>query len=319
MLGILKKWTLPIAIILGIVGYFVFAHCACFNVLRPHAMEVVSVVQPVLIFCMLFLSFCKIDMRKMSLRSAHLLLLFIQSVSFLLLGLVIYMFPHVTGRVIIEAGMLCMICPTATAAAVVTQKLGGDAADVTSYTLLINLLVAIFIPAFLPVIYPTHCQSFELSFCLILGKVFPVLICPLFLAQFVRLFCRKTHSFLCSFRNLAFYLWAVSLSIAIAVTTRSFVHTDHPLSELLGIAVVSFCCCLLQFALGRYIGKRKGYAVSTTQALGQKNTVFAIWLGYTFFNPVTSLAGGFYSIWHNLYNTWQMQRYHQKKHAKSGQ
>ena len=236
-----------------------------------------------------------------------------------MLGLVIYMFPHVTGRVIIEAGMLCMICPTATAAAVVTQKLGGDAADVTSYTLLINLLVAILIPAFLPVIYPTHCQSFELSFCLILGKVFPVLICPLFLAQFVRLFCRKTHSFLCSFRNLAFYLWAVSLSIAIAVTTRSFVHTDHPLSELLGIAVVSFCCCLLQFALGRYIGKRKGYAVSTTQALGQKNTVFAIWLGYTFFNPVTSLAGGFYSIWHNLYNTWQMQRYHQKKHAKSGQ
>ena len=109
------------------------------------------------------------------------------------------------------------------------------------------------------------------------------------------------------------------MSIAIAVTTRSFVHTDHPLSELLGIAVVSFCCCLLQFALGRYIGKRKGYAVSTTQALGQKNTVFAIWLGYTFFNPVTSLAGGFYSIWHNLYNTWQMQRYHQKKHAKSGQ
>ena len=90
MLGILKNWTLPIAIILGIVGYFVFAHCACFDILRPHAMEVVSVVQPVLIFCMLFLSFCKIDMRKMSLRSAHLLLLFIQSVSFLLLGLVIY-------------------------------------------------------------------------------------------------------------------------------------------------------------------------------------------------------------------------------------
>ena len=61
--------------------------------------------------------------------------------------------------------------------------------------------------------------------------------------------------------------------------TRSFVHTDHPLSELLGIAVVSFCCCLLQFALGRYIGKRKGYAVSTTQALGQKKYGFCYMVG----------------------------------------
>lgn len=38
--------------------------------------------------------------------------------------------------------MLCLIVP-ATAAAVVTQKLGGDAADVTIYTLLINLSVAV--------------------------------------------------------------------------------------------------------------------------------------------------------------------------------
>lgn len=314
MLDFLKNWTLPIAIVGGIVSYFVFAHFSCFDSLRPYAPQVVSVVQPVLIFCMLFLSFCKIDMRQMVLRKAHIYLLCIQSVVFVLFGLILYFFPLISGRVIMEAAMLCMICPTATAAAVVTQKLGGNAADVTSYTLLINLIVALLIPVFLPVIYPSQNQSFEVSFGLILGKVFPVLICPLLLAQFIRFTCTKLHAFLASFRNLAFYLWAVSLSIAIAVTTRSMVHTDHSFSELGGIALVSLLCCLVQFAVGHYIGKRSGFTVSTTQALGQKNTVFAIWLGYTFFNPITSLAGGFYSIWHNLYNTWQIQKYNRKQH-----
>ena len=49
------------------------------------------------------------------------------------------------------------------------------------------------------------------------------------------------------------------------------------------------------------------------QSLGQKNTVFAIWMGYTFMEPIVSVAGGFYSIWHNLYNSWQLHRQlHQK-------
>ena len=49
------------------------------------------------------------------------------------------------------------------------------------------------------------------------------------------------------------------------------------------------------------------------QALGQKNTVFAIWFAYTFMTPVTAIAGGFYSVWHNIVNTWQLYR---KNHCK---
>lgn len=270
MLDFLRNWTLPIAIVSGIAGYFLFAHAECFDSFRPYATQVVAVIQPILIFCMLFLSFSKIDVRQLALRKSHVYLLIIQSVSFLLLGMIIYLFPQITGRVIMEAAMLCMICPTATAAAVVTQKLGGDAVDVTSYTLLINLIVAILVPSFVPVIYPTHSQSFGMSFYMILGKVFPVLICPLLLAQVVRFACPKIHVKLCSYRNLAFYLWAISLSIAIAVTTRSIVHTNHPMSELAGIALVSLLCCLAQFALGRYIGNNYGYSVSTTRRWGKR-------------------------------------------------
>ncbi|MCI6725792.1 MAG: transporter, partial [Bacteroidales bacterium] len=52
---------------------------------------------------------------------------------------------------------------------------------------------------------------------------------------------------------------------------------------------------------------------ASCQALGQKNTVFAIWMGYTFLTPVSSLAGGFYSIWHNIFNAWQLDR---QRHAE---
>ena len=31
-------------------------------------------------------------------------------------------------------------------------------------------------------------------------------------------------------------------------------------------------------------------------------------MGYTFLTPDTSIAGGFYSIWHNVYNSWQLYK-----------
>ena len=48
--------------------------------------------------------------------------------------------------------------------------------------------------------------------------------------------------------------------------------------------------------------------VTAGQSLGQKNTVFAIWLAYTFMTPETAIVGGLYSIWHNIYNSWQLYR-----------
>jgi BASS family bile acid:Na+ symporter len=47
--------------------------------------------------------------------------------------------------------------------------------------------------------------------------------------------------------------------------------------------------------------------------LGQKNTGFLIWLGYNYMTPVTSVAGGLYAIWQNLYNSWEL--YQKEKEA----
>lgn len=308
-LQFIRNWTLPISILTGMLAYLLYANCPLFDATRPWAEPTVAIVQPVLIFSMLFLSFCKIDCRTLRFRLSHLWLLLFQCGTFALISLAIHFcHPSEGVSVALQGALLCLICPTATAATVVTQKLKGDAADVTMYTLLINLAVSVLVPLFVPLIREQHDMQFWQAFQCILAKVFPLLICPLLAAQVVRFSLPALHRKLLSFPGLAFYLWAVSLSIAIAVTTRSIVHTTHPPIELGGIALASLLCCILQFWLGHAIGQHCNRLVSTSQALGQKNTVFAIWMGYTFLNPVTSLAGGFYSIWHNLYNTWQLRK-----------
>ena len=97
---------------------------------------------------------------------------------------------------------------------------------------------------------------------------------------------------------------------------------------LLLMALISLACCAIQFALGRYVGRcyrprrtrschpehqrRISHGnireITAGQALGQKNTVFAIWMGYTFMTPETAIVGGLYSIWHNLYNSYQLRK-----------
>ena len=98
------------------------------------------------------------------------------------------------------------------------------------------------------------------------------------------------------------------LAIAIGVTVKSIVHSEVSALYQFGIAGISLVCCVVQFWAGKYIGTRYNDPISAGQALGQKNTVFAIWMGYTFMTPVTSVAGGFYSIWHNIYNSYQLYR-----------
>ena len=62
-----------------------------------------------------------------------------------------------------------------------------------------------------------------------------------------------------------------------------------------------------------FSGETENVVVSVTQSLGQKNTVFSIWMGYTFFTPITSITGGFYSIWQNLINSWQLEQKRKKE------
>lgn len=304
----LKNWTLPVAMTVGIAAYFIAVRVPFLKNHGQEVMATISVVQPVLIFLMLFITFCKINLSQLRLRSWHLGLLLFQALTFVIAAAILLCHTGEATRVAVEGTMLCLICPTATAGAVVTARLGGDAAGLTTYTILINILVAVLVPLVGPLIHPHPELGFVSSFFLIMGKVFPMLICPLFAAMLLRLLAPKVVAFLTAQKNLAFYLWAVALALALAVTTRSLVHSEVAVGEILWIGLGSLLACVVQFAFGRFWGKKHGESIAAAQSLGQKNTVFAIWMGYTFFTPVTAVAGGFYSIWHNVFNSWQLYK-----------
>ena len=322
---------LPIAMVTGASLYLIY-HFLPEPVHRigPFLDNVVSVLQPLLIFSMLFLTFCGIEPRDLKPHRWHWWLLLIQGGLFSLLGLVVVWglrnLPDGQDcAILVESAMLCLICPTATAAAVVTRKLGGDMAGITTYTILINMLTAVLVPLFVPLIRPVDGVDFFAAFSMILAKVFPLLIMPCLCAWLVRYMFPRLHRRLLDFADMPFYIWAVALTLAIAVSVRYLMASTLGLGLIAGMAAVSLISCVFQFMAGRYVGSRyrprrkevsqdaarRGRLVRTItagQSLGQKNTVFAIWMGYTFMTPETAIVGGLYSIWHNIYNSWQLRR-----------
>ncbi len=322
---------LPIAMVVGASLYFIYHAVEPLYVAGPVLSDAVAVIQPLLIFSMLFLTFCRIEPKDLKPHRWHWWLLLIQGGLFAGLGLfALWLMKTLHDGshdyvVLIESAMLCFICPTATAAAVVTRKLGGDIAGITTYTVLINLVTAVLVPLIVPLIEPVAGMDFWAAFSLIMAKVFPLLIMPCLAAWMVRYMAPKLHERLMKYPDLAFYIWAFALALAIAVTTKYLVHSTMGWGLIGLMALISLLSCALQFALGRFIGSRykprrsdasveaelRGKAVrkvTAGQSLGQKNTVFAIWMGYTFMTPETAIVGGLYCIWHNLYNSWQLYK-----------
>ena len=328
----IKEWMLPIAMVTGASIYLLYhimpdpVHMA-----GPYLKSFVAFFQPLLIFSMLFLTFCRIEPKDLKPHRWHWWLLLIQGGLFGVLGLVTWLGMRLLPEngdawvVLMESAMLCLICPTATAAAVVTRKLGGDVPGITTYVVLINFLAALLVPLVVPLIHPHQALDFWTAFSIIIAKVFPLLITPCLFAWLVRYLFPRLHRQLLKYPDLPFYIWAVALTLAITVTTKSIVKSDMSVMLLLAMSLISLVCCAFQFAAGRHVGSqykprrpdaspeleargKEIRKVTAGQSLGQKNTVFAIWMAYTFMTPETAIVGGLYSIWHNLYNTWQLRR-----------
>ena len=316
MMNFIKNWTLPIAMLAGALGYFAYVSIPALDGTHALALDTISILQPTLLFAMLFLTFCKVRPQDLRLAPWQTWLLIMQTSVFLLMALLVYLMPDNHWRIVVEGGMLCMICPTATAASVITRKLGGDAGTLMTYTIAINLAVALLIPTVVPIIHPQPGLTFLRSFLIIIAKVFPLLLGPFFASILLRWLSPRLTERLAQLRDLPFYLWAFSLSMAITMSVRSIVHAHCPWIYQAGIALASLVACIFQFAFGRKMGRRYGDAISAGQACGQKNTVLIIWMGYTFMTPITSIAGGFYSVWHNVFNSWQLYKVRGERSAR---
>ena len=303
-----KDWMLPIAIVTGI------ALCLSLNGIPPlRAWEggfsrFARKAQPVLIALMLFLQFSKISPRDLRFHRWHLLLLLFQGGLFTVLSLLAARMQPSEGRILVECATLCFICPAAAASGVITYKLGGDLSSCVTYVVLSNLLASLLIPLLVPLIHPENGGTFLSSFFSIVRRVFPLLVFPLLAAWAVRYTSRRLQAFLEARIGWAFYVWGFCLTLAIYLACEALLRSGISLRGALLIAVVSLLCTLLQFLSGRRAGRRYGHmeAVTAGQALGQKNTGFLIWLGYSFMTPVTAVAGGLYSVFQNLFNSWEL-------------
>lgn len=310
MIQFLKNWTLPIAMLVGTVAYLLFARVEMLAPAKPFIHALVSFITPWLIFIQLLLTFCKVELHELKPKAWHGWLLGIQGATCLLTAAVL-LFIHTNERYVglWEGMMVCFICPTATAAAVITGKLGGNAATLITYTLLSNLLGAVMVPLLFPLVEPHEGLSFWNAFLKILSKVFPLLLAPFFLAQLLRYGAKGIHQWLMEHSGLAFYIWAVALALVMGQTARSLFHSDATVWLVAGGGLAT---CLIQFGLGKTIGSIYHDRISAGQALGQKNTVLAIWMAATYLHPFATIAPGSYVLWQNIINSYQLWK--KRKH-----
>ena len=304
VLHFLKEWTLPVAMLAGTVVYFIFALTPALDGIATVMGPIIDDIFPLFMFLILFVTFCKVDFHKMRPVGWHwwvglFQVLFVAIIMGVILGL------HVSGDrlILLEAVLTCIIGPCAAAAAVVTSKLGGNLEEMTTYTFLSNFLTAAMVPVCFPLIDPSVGMDFWRAFALILYKVCLVLVVPMLLAYIVKHFMHRLHQRIISIKDLSFYLWGFSLAIVTGTTVKNIVHADTTAWLLLGIAGMSLLLCLVQFAVGRYLGHFHQRAQEAGQALGQKNTNFAIWIAYTYLNPVSSVGPGCYILWQNIINS----------------
>lgn len=312
----LKNWLLPAAMITGTALYLLLSRISVFAPIRPALLRIVNISLPVIIFAMLFFTFCKIDFKELKPRKWHFILLVMQSclcVGCMLLIMLLFNGNDFSEH-LLEGVLACLLSPTAAAAAVITGKLGGSIASLTSYTLESNILSALLITLLCPLIHPVEGLHLFVAFVAVLYKISLLLILPFVLAVIVRYTAPELHVRIAALKDISFYLWGCTLTLVTGLTMRVvFANaTDYILeiSLVIGAAVV----CVFKFALGKFVGGLYGREerISAGQAFGQKNTSFTIWMALTFLTPIAAVAPGSYVIWQNIINSYQLWKKRRK-------
>jgi BASS family bile acid:Na+ symporter len=312
----LKDWTLPVAIVTGIIVYITFHFIPFLSPVAEWYAPYNGNVLPDFMFLILFVTFCKVDFRKLFPVKWH-FWISLQQVLFVfsLVGVIVAFKLHGEALIMVEAVLVCIIGPCAAAAAVITAKLGGNLEEMTTYTFISNFISALMIPICFPILNTSTSAEIDFlpMFLRILYKVSVVLLLPMLLAYIVKHGIKPLHRRIVGVKDLSYYMWGGSLVVVTGTTamniTEAWEHTS--LFFLLSIALMALMLCIIQFATGRFIGHYFNKTVESGQALGQKNTAFAIWVATAFLNPLSSVGPGCYILWQNIINSveiWMSRR-----------
>jgi len=285
----IKDLMLPIAIVLGLIFH--------------NSISKLNKITPMLIFVMLYLTLCSIDIKKMKITRLHVwIILFQVAISF---GLYLALRP--INEILAQGAMVIVLAPTATSAPVIAAMLGANLSTMVTSTLLCNLAVAVVSPLYFSLAGNNVDLPFLQSSWMVLSKVIPVIIIPLILALLTQRFLPKIAAKISKQKDVSYYIWAVSLTIVMGCTINSIFRMDRSEMEiLLFMAILSVSICVMLFAFGRWIGKRNGDIAAGGQSVGQKNTILAIWMAQTYMTPLSSVIPALYVLWQNLFNSYQL-------------
>ena len=302
-----KRFSLPCSLVLGALGYLLFAYVPFLepvgNAVGPRLVGLM----PMVLFALLYVTFCKIEIKELKPQAWHFILQMIRtSLALLMVVLIMEFGGNYETKLVLEGAFICFICPTAAAVAVVTEKLGGSIGSLTTYTVIANIFTMIIIPSLFPMVEKGADVSFLYMSMMVFRNVTTVLVVPLLLALLSRKFLPKFVDKVKSVKDLGFYMWCFNLTILMGETVRNILHAEVAGGILALLLMVPLLVCLIQFAIGKAVGRHYGASISAGQALGQKNTIVGIWLTLTFLNPLAAVAPGAYVVWQNLVNGWQL-------------
>jgi BASS family bile acid:Na+ symporter len=254
---------------------------------------------PYLLMGMLFFAFLDITITRESFH-ASILLIFLANIA---VPAAVFVLLRGFDPEVALVGFLTAVAPTATATPVIVSYLRGRVDYVLPAVLLTNIGIALIIPFLLPW---AAGATVRITTAEVLPSVLEVMFVPLGLAFLLRKFLPQVQKRLLPGKALSFPIW---LGMLFIVTSRAsaFLQTETGTSvgELLEIALLSLATCIINFALGAWIGGR-AFRREGSQALGQKNNSFTVWIALTYLTPLAALGPTFYVLFHNLYNGFQL-------------
>ena len=260
---------------------------------------------PYFIFIILLLNFVAVDLRKLHISSMNLWLMLFQIV--VSIGGYYTIRSVYPNETVAQGILIGILCPVAASVVVIASMLGAKRETTTTYTTVGNLMVAIIAPVYFSFIGSHQDMSFINSFLLILSKISPVIALPFFVVLVLQVFFPKTNHFLSRYKGISFYLWAICLLLTLGQTINFiFIHGKGNENTILALGISSVITCTIHFATGKWLGGKYGDRIAGGQLLGQKNTAMGIWMANTYLNPLASVFLAFYSIWQNLFNSWQL-------------
>lgn len=303
----LRRWTLPVAMVVGIVLYALTP--ALFIERSEGGTGIVAHLFPITLFITLFATFARLDFRSMRLHHWHLSLLLAQTALVTVLLLIALAHPNGSSpKLLLTSLLTCAIAPCAAGAPVVTSQLGGSLASMTTFMLLSCLLCVVTIPLAFSLIEPTAGQGLLATAIALLQRLAAVLLLPLICGALVHSSVPRLYNWLMRHPQLSFYAWCLSLAMISGITVHNILSASTCAATLWLIAIGSLLICLLHYIVGSLIGRHCSELINARQGMFQKNTALAIYIATIFLPPAAAIGAGCYVLWQNIVNSYELRK-----------